>query len=317
MKKEIVKILDKYTKAYGFISTTHYIAKRKQLNMQDRRNDFAFLNDYKSIITLGFPYPRKEAKWKGKGYGLLARFAYGTDYHKVIATILDEIMVELKNIGVTSVGHVDVDKVDEKFTAKLSGVGYYGKNSLIINPIYGNYILLSTILVDVDLHEPNVLDLNCGDCNLCVDACPSNALENGIDKTKCISYISQEKGELNEQEISYFKTMIYGCDICLKVCPKNKDIDLHTIAEFEPDGFENIPLQELLLMSNKGFKAKFGHNTSHWIGASTMRRNALCIIGNQKLVHLVPEIKKSMSVYHDNLWYNKTADIVLKMLERE
>jgi len=317
MKKELTKILEKYTEVYGIISTTHYIENRKVLNMHDRRDDYAFLDDYKSIITLGFPYPKEEAKWKGKGYGLLARFAYGMDYHKVIAKILDEIVVELNSIGIKALGRVDVDLVDEKFTAKLSGVGYYGKNSLIINPIYGNYMLLSTILVDVDIHEPNILDLDCGDCNLCVDACPSNALENGINKTKCISYISQEKGALNELEISYFKTMIYGCDICLKVCPKNKDIDLHNIAEFEPDGFENVPLQELLLMSNKAFKGKFGHNTSHWIGASTMRRNALCIIGNQKLVNLVPEIKKSMSVYHDNLWYNKTADIVLKMLERE
>lgn len=317
MKKAVSQILDKYTEAYGFVSTNHYIEKRNELNLHDRRSDYAFLDGYKSIITLGFPYPTEEAKWRGKGYGLLARFAYGLDYHKVIANILDEIIVELNHIGIKGLGRVDVDKVDEKFTAKLSGVGYYGKNSLMINANYGSYMLLATILIDVDIHEPSISDLDCGDCNLCVDACPSNALENGIDKTKCISYISQEKGALTKTEIGYFKTMIYGCDICLKVCPKNKDIDLHKIPEFEPDGFENIPLQELLLMSNKAFKAKFGHNTSHWIGASTMRRNALCIIGNQRLTNLVPEIKKSMSVYHDNLWYNKTADIVLKMLERE
>jgi epoxyqueuosine reductase len=188
----------------------------------------------------------------------------------------------------------------------------------MINPKYGSYMFLSTILIDKEItHDVSIHDNKCGDCTLCIDACPSGALDNGFNRDKCISHLSQTKMAFDEEQVSYFKKTIYGCDICLKACPKNKDIDFHVIPEFEPNGIENVWLEDLLLMSKKEFKVKFESNTSHWIGASTMRRNALCIIGNQNLVEYIPKIKKSMSVYKDNLWYNKTADIVLKKLERE
>ncbi len=317
MKSEIVNIINKYTDIVGFVSTSTYQEERSKIKMHDHFTDYAFLSDYKTIITLGFPYPKEEVKWQGKGYGIFARFSYSNDYHVVIGKILDKIVQELKFIGINGYGSVDVSKVDEKFAAKLSGIGYFGKNSIIINPQYGNYMFLATILIDNEVDSGNILEMDCGDCRLCIDACPSNALEYGIDKTKCISYLSQTKIPLNETEISYFKTVIYGCDICLKVCPKNKDIDIHKYTEFEPDGIENVKLEEVLLLSNKGFKEKFGYNTSHWIGASTFKRNALCLIANQKLTNLTPKIRKSMDVYHDNLWYNKTAELVLKVLERE
>lgn len=318
MKNVINSIIEKYTDVYGYLSVNQYVNEHMKNSTHGRFDNYAFLSEYKTIITLCFPYPKKEEEYLGKGYGMFARFSYSNDYHKVIIKKLNSIIEELKTLNIQSHGSVDVSKIDEKYAASLSGLGYFGKHSILIHPKYGSYMFLSTILIDKEIqNDPILLDNDCGDCTKCIDACPSNALDDGFHRELCISHLSQTKMEFNEKEISYFKKYIYGCDICLKACPKNKGIDYHIIEEFEPNGIENVLLEDLLLMSKKEFKNRFGNNTSHWIGVSTMRRNALCIIGNQNLVELIPKIKKSKSVYKDNLWYNKTADKVLKKLERE
>ena len=318
MKETISKIIKKHTDTFGFLAIEDYISMHKKNSTHGYFDNYAFLNGYKSIITLAFPYPSKEENYLGKGYGMFARFSYSNDYHKVILNKLNQIIEELQVLGIKGYPSVDVSRIDEKYAASLSGIGYFGKHSILINKDYGSYMFIGTILIDRDINEEMRLIGNaCGDCKKCIDACPSNALDDGFNRALCISHLSQTKMAFNEKQISYFKKTIYGCDICLKACPKNKGIDTHKILEFEPNGIENVKLEDLLFMSKKEFKQKFGDNTSHWIGVSTMRRNAVCIIGNQNLTELIPKIKKSMDVYKDNLWYNKTADIVLKRLERE
>ncbi len=318
MKKELSRIIEKYTSSFAFLSIERYIDNHQKNSTHGYFDNYAFLNEYKTIITLVFPYPQKEEPYKGKGYGMLARFSYSNDYHKVILEKLNKVIEEMKPYNIKAYPSVDVSRIDEKYAASLSGLGYFGKHSILIHPLYGSYMFIGTILIDKEIEEDyHILKNECGDCTKCIEACPSNALDNGFEREMCISHLSQTKMAFNETQISYFKKTIYGCDICLKACPKNKGIDIHNIPEFEPNGIENIELEEMLFMSKKEFKEKFGGNTSHWIGVSTMRRNAVCIIGNQKLDYLIPKIKKSMSVYKDNLWYNKTANIVLKRLERE
>jgi epoxyqueuosine reductase len=313
MKAKINKIISTYTEAFRFLSVNQYQRAHQALF----QGEYAFLMPYKTIIVLGFPYPKEEVKWLGKGYGLLARFSYSNDYHTVIMNMIKEIEKKLQNLGLKVEGRVDVNHINEKFAASLSGLGYYGKNHIIIHPTMGNYVYLATLLIDFEIPSDSPLSLDCGSCTKCIDACPSSALSDGFHQDRCISHLSQTKKTFDLEELSYFKTMIYGCDICLKVCPKNDSIDIHKHPLFEPNGIENVDLKELLNMSNKDFQMKFGQNTSHWIGAATMKRNALALIMNQKCTDLIPDIRKSMDVYKDNLWYNKTAEIVIKELERE
>lgn len=318
MKKQIETIIQNYTKTYGFYPVAEYVKMHKKNATPGFFDNYAFFDGYQTIITLLFPYPRQETTYLGKGYGLLARFSYGIDYHKVILTKLETIIKQLNALGIKGYGSVDVSRLDEKYVAYLSGLGYFGKHSILIHPEYGSYMFIGTILIDKDIHnQSTILENECGDCRKCIDACPSNALDHGFNRELCISHLSQTKMEFDENQVSYFKKTIYGCDICLKACPKNHGIDVHQFPEFEPNGIENVDLEKMLLMTKKEFQDIFGNNTSHWIGVGTMRRNALCLIGNQNLVDFIPKIKKSMSVYKDNLWYNKTADIVLKRLERE
>lgn len=317
MKKDIYSILSKNVEVYSNISVYKYKEERRKLDKNDIFNDYQKLDPYKTILTVAIPYPSEEVKWKGKGYGILSRYSYHLDYHIVLRGILKKIDDELSQLNIKSYSSVDISFVDERYAAYLSGIGYLGKNQFLINKTYGTYMYLATILIDKDLDAEEVDYDSCLDCDLCVQACPSNALDNGFDDQLCISNISQMKKELSENEIKHFKSMIYGCDICQKVCPKNKGVDFHLHKEFEPSGIENINVVELLEMSNREYKKIYGNNASSWRGATIIKRNALCLIANQGLTQHREKIVKSMADFKDVMWYNRTAINVLKLLDRE
>ncbi len=317
MKYEISKILEKHVDSFGYVSVDEYLKVRSSYGKEDSFNRIPNFDKYKTIIVLALSYPSEVVEYKGKGYGMLSRYSYNIDYHLVFKKVFEEIKIELDILNIDSHFSVDVSDIYEKQAASLAGLGYIGKNQLLINKEYGSYLNLATILIDKDISKNIALQDNCRDCTLCIDACPSNALDNGFDRSKCISDISQEKNILNTEKISYFKKVIYGCDICQQVCPKNKGIDFHLHPEYEPVGIENINLIELLDLSNKEFKNIYGQNACSWTGALVLKRNAVCALGNQNIVEAIPEIRKSIKKYKDVLWYNETASLVLNMLESE
>ena len=317
MKEMISNILEKQVDVYGFVKISEYLEKRSSYGKEDSFTRIPDFNKYKTIIVLGLSYPSEEVDYKGKGYGLLSRYSYNTDYHLVFKKVFKEIEKELDSLSIRSHFSVDVSDIFEKQAASLANIGYIGKNQLLINKKYGTHLNLATILVDIDISKNIKVSDDCGECTLCIDACPSNALDEGFNRSLCISDISQEKNILSPTEISYFKSMIYGCDVCQKVCPKNEGIDFHLHPEYEPSGIENVNLIELLNMSNKEFKEVYGNNACNWTGPLVLKRNALCAIGNQKLVEAIPHIKKSIEKYKNVSWYNETANQVLKMLESE
>ncbi|MCF7926152.1 MAG: tRNA epoxyqueuosine(34) reductase QueG [Candidatus Izimaplasma sp.] len=313
MKKKIEQILSNYFEAYNFVSVEHY----KQEKAQNQTIDFDFLNEFKTIITVGIPYPSKETQYKGKGYGILSRYAYNTDYHIVMRNLLNKCETKLGALGFKTKAAVDTSLIDERFASYLAHLGYIGKNQFLIHKKYGSYMYLGTILIDTEISTNKTPYDICDDCTLCIEACPSGALDDGFDEQKCISYLTQAKEPLNETEIGLIKTMIYGCDICQKVCPKNTRVDVHTYEEFEPSGIENIHLETLLKMTNKDYMRIYKNNASSWRGATVIKRNALCLIANQNLTEYIELIQESIIKYHDVLWYNETAKNVLKILNRE
>ena len=317
MKKQISEIIKQYVDEFSFVSVNKYISELQTIKQVDTPLDVSFLDAYKTIITLAIPYPSKPVKWKGKGYGLLSRYSYNTDYHIVYREILKKITDAFDLLGIQSVGTVDISKVDERFASYLSGLGFLGKNQFLINKNYGTFHYLATILIDKDV-QTSILEYDtCGECHLCIDACPSGALDNGFDRDLCLSHLTQAKIPFTTTEIGYLKTMIYGCDICQNVCPKNTGVDIHKYDAFKASGIENVDLGKLLEMSNKEFLKVYGDNASSWKGATIIKRNALCLIANQKLVGLREKIVQSKADFKDVLWYNKTASEVLKILDRE
>ncbi len=317
MKEQLINVLSKHVEVFGFVSTSEYLGNRFLHGKEDSFERIPNFKQYKTIIVLGLSYPSEEVKYQGKGYGVLSRYSYNTDYHLVFKKVFKEIEKELDELKIKSHFSVDVSDIFEKQAASLANIGYIGKNQLLINKKYGTYMNLATILIDVDIAKNIAVQDDCGDCTLCIDACPSGALDDGFSRSKCISDISQEKNVLDEEEISYFKEVIYGCDICQQVCPKNQGIDFHLHPEYEPSGIESIDLTELLDMTNKQYKNKYGNNASSWTGLLVLKRNAVCMIGNQRLVKMKTNVLKSIDKYKDVSWYNETANKVIKILERE
>lgn len=315
MKKQIEMILQKHTEMYGFVSTKEYMSKEN--DRAKKTLDHSFLDGYQTIVTIAIPYPQNEVKYKGKGYGLLSRYSYGIDYHIVVREILNKITLDLKSIGVNAYGSVDISKISERAAAYYSKIGFIGKNQFIINHEFGSYIYLATLLIDHAIFQEDMLQDDCGDCRICIDACPSGALDNGFNQSKCISQITQEKKALSDTEVSYIKTMIYGCDICQKVCPKNKGVVLKQQSKFEPSGIENVDIKWLFEATNKEYSERYGTNASSWKGPLILRRNALCIIKNQKLKEYVPIIKRTLEKYKEVSWYNETANKIIKDFESE
>ena len=181
--------------------------------------------------------------------------------------------------------HCDTSPLADRYMAYLAGLGFYGKNNCFISPKWGSYVVIGTILTTLELEPNTPLTQSCIGCNRCITACLGQCL--GHDEFKfdtCKSYLTQKKGELtSEEEHIIAKTpLVFGCDVCQEVCPHNKDIPTTPIPEFqsvEP----YIDIDELDSLTNKEFKAKYGHRAFSWRGKKILMRNQE-IIESKKLL---------------------------------
>ena len=191
MKDKIISILSRYVDDFRFISTTEYKETRSSLQKEDFYDDYTILDNYRTIIVLALSYPSESIKWQKKGTGLLSRYSYGMDYHIVFKERLKQIEEELQLLGMNTFSSVDTGPIDERWAGYVSGLGFLGKNQYLIHKTYGGYIYLATILIDKEIEkEFRVLD-SCGTCRICIDACPTNALDNGFERSLCISETTQ------------------------------------------------------------------------------------------------------------------------------
>jgi epoxyqueuosine reductase len=183
--------------------------------------------------------------------------------------------------------YVDTGPILERDLARLAGLGWFGRNTLLINPKRGSFLFLGALFVDLEL-EPDApfAEEHCGTCRRCVDACPTQAIEDGgvLDATRCISYLTIEKrGAIPVEWRRSIGSLVYGCDICQDVCPWNvrfasepRDPDLTTGSlEASPD-----PVT-LLRMDADAFQRRFGGTAVTRAGRQGLSRNAAVALGNR------------------------------------
>ena len=236
----------------------------------------------KSAIVCLFPYYVEH-----KDPSNLSRYTWATDYHLVINEYLKKLIEKLQimNTDAQFSIHCDTSPLADRYMAYLAGLGFYGKNNCFISPKWGSYVMIGTILTTLELEPDTPLTQSCMECNRCITACLGQCL--GHDEFKfdtCKSYLTQKKGELTlEEEHIIAKTpLVFGCDVCQEVCPHNKDIPTTPIPEFqsvEP----YIDIDELDSLTNKEFKAKYGHRAFSWRGKKILMRNQE-IIESKKLL---------------------------------
>lgn len=188
----------------------------------------------KSVIVYLFPY------WLGEDFyanSNISKYAVPADYHAVAGEYLYKITEELKKTYPENAFEYFCDNspLNEVKAAVLCGLGVKGKNGLLINRKYGSFCFIGEIVTDALLPFDTPDGGGCLDCGLCVEKCPGGALCDGaVDKSKCLSDITQRKGDLSDTQISMIKDSgcIWGCDICQDVCPMNKNILVTPVKEF-------------------------------------------------------------------------------------
>lgn len=259
----------------------------EEADLDKRLNPNLTLANCKSIIVIGLSY-NTDYKIK-KTYelsGKLSMSSWGLDYHKVLGQKLDLLVDKIKEkASFDYKAFVDTGPLIDRDLAKNSGLGFFGKNCSIINKEYGSFIFLGYILTSLDIKEDKAVEKDCGDCDLCLKACPTGALESAynINPKRCISYLTQTREEISGELRRKMGKSIYGCDICQRVCPKNKGVRVSDHEEFIPliTGGE-MDLEELLTISNKQFKRKFGSMAGSWRGRNILKRNAIIALENMK-----------------------------------
>ena len=219
----------------GYQGSMNYLTK----NFDKRLDPRKLVHGSKSIISLTYNYypPKKLVK---KNNFIISKYAYGKDYHRILKKKLRKLFFFIKeNVGNVE-GRVFVDSapVHERAWAKLSGLGWIGKNSLLINKNMGSYFFIAEIISDLDLEYDSPVSDMCGKCTRCIDACPTDAITKAqvIDAQKCISYLTIENKKKIPKELQ--KNMngyIFGCDICQEVCPWNKFSTPHNEESFLPN----------------------------------------------------------------------------------
>lgn len=247
-------------------------------NHFDKRLDPTKLVDgAKSVISFLLNYfPEEELPLKKYK---ISRYAYGMDYHFVIKDKLRSLINFIsEEIGEVN-GRVFVDSapVMDKVWAKKSGLGWVGKNTNIIHPKSGSYFFIGELICDLELDYDGPVKDYCGTCTRCIDACPTDALEEPykIDGSKCISYLTIElKDEIPEEFKGRMENWVFGCDICQEVCPWNRFSRKHNEKKFEVnEGLKNISDNDIKEITQEVFSDLFKKSAVKRTKLNGLKRN--------------------------------------------
>jgi len=266
-----------------------YLEERKEKGLQNefeeedvekRINPFLYMYEGKSIISIAFPY-LFDLNFKGEVY--FSKYTQGSDYHKVVSVYLQKICDYIESLGGRSKYFVDSNALPERYIAQLSGVGFVGKNNMIITKKYGSFVFLGEIITDLSLESDEPKEQQCGECNNCLKACPTEAISENVNMSKlCLSYITQKK-HIDDNWFSKLGGRIFGCDTCQRGCPFNANIQFSALEEFKPkEHMRNIDIEELMNIDNKVFKEKYSETSCGWRGKNILQRNAIINIFHLK-----------------------------------
>lgn len=219
---------------------------------------------------------------------IISKYAYGKDYHKVLKELTHAFVLYMKEEygSVRAKAFVDWGgPVLEKAWARECGLGWTGKNTLLINPEQGSFHFIAIILTDL-LIEPDAPETDhCGNCSLCVDTCPTGALEHPyeLNPSKCLSYLTIEKKAVLPEELQdKFNNRIYGCDICQDICPYNRLAVPHTITDLlASQTLKSYRKKVWLKLTEKQFESLFKDSAIYRIGYEKLVKNIRIAAGSR------------------------------------
>ena len=261
----------------GFLGTMSWM--RKYYDFQNYQK--TYFSWAKSVLVVADNY-FQALEWPA-GIPQIARYAWGRDYHKVIKQKLTKVSREINSLEPAAVTRIYVDSgpVMQKIFAWQAGLGWIGKNNLLIVPDLGSYCFIGIVFLNLELGFNEPMSSLCGDCQLCLDACPNKALvdERLLDARLCTAYLTIEKdGEFSATEAENLHGWVYGCDTCQSICPYNQKWNRPGDAqycEYYPKFSKS--LTEWLKLTEEEFSEIFGDSPIRRIGFANWRRNLLAL----------------------------------------
>jgi epoxyqueuosine reductase len=260
--------------AEGLFADMRFTMARPEVSCHPER----LLEGARSVVSAALSY-YEPGPGPAAGQGRLPRYTWRDDYGELRRRLADlgERIGGAFRVFVDSNDHVDRE------AAVRSGVAFYGKNTMAITRRFGSWVVLGVLVTEVEIEPTQPLELDCGSCRLCIDACPTGALDDPgvLDATKCLSYWSQAPAAIPDDYRSEMGDMVYGCDICQDVCPWNRGIEKRRPRQREGDASTpTVSLREWLEQDGSALVAEFDRlyvprNDPRWL-----RRNALIAAGN-------------------------------------
>lgn len=256
-----------------------------------------------SIISIALAYPTKiqGSVPQDEKRGMFARASWGKDYHDILRQRLNQLIQFIQVQATDTMVHekwrfkpqVDTGELVDVAVAQRAGLGFIGRNGLLITKEFGSFVYLGEIVTNIRFEPDIPVEFGCGDCQRCISACPTQALlgDGRMNAKRCLSYQTQTKEMMPLEYRKKIRNVIYGCDICQLVCPYNKGKDFHFHVEMEPQIEQVYPkLRPLLSLSNKAFNHQFGHLAGAWRGKKPLQRNALIALANLGHQQALPDI---------------------------
>ena len=233
-----------------------------------------------TIYNTAVPYSTERNDLSRPGRAEIARYAWGDDYHDVIGARLDALLTWMRtqsDAPFEARCYVDTGPVQERVYAQHAGLGWIGKNTCVINPDAGSWMFLSEIICSLPLEvDTPALDL-CGECTLCIDACPTRALvaPGVLDSTRCISYLTiEQRGPIPDEFAAGVGSHVYGCDVCQEVCPWNQVAPHSSDPAWQPrPAWTNADVAALAAMSDDGLREAMRGSAMKRTKVAGLRRN--------------------------------------------
>jgi len=246
------------------------------------------LDGVQGILMLAKAYRSVEPQQAGPGEGRVSRYAWGLDYHGWIRKQLRQLAQFHRRCAPQARvrGVVDTAPLLERDFAQLAGLGWIGKNTLLLNRAWGSWFFLAALLTTEPLEYDEPFQENhCGTCRACLDACPTGALvaPHCLDARKCISYLSIElRGPISRELRPAMGDWLFGCDVCQEVCPWNRRTPVSSEPAFQPAaGMNPVKLSELFLLDDEAFRLRFRETPLWRPGRGGLVRTAAIVLGNR------------------------------------
>ncbi len=253
--------------------TSFSVCEFEEQEVEKRTNPKLLMPEAKSVFVCLFPYYKQDVP-----QGNISHYAMVKDYHQVAKAVLSTIegFICQREPNAQCLMVCDTSPLVDRWLAYKAGLGFFGKNNLLIHPVYGSYFFIGSLLLNIPLTPDIPMKEQCRGCNACINACPGGALSEkfGFDCGQCVSYLTQKKSlSFEEKQIMAEQESVYGCDVCQKVCPHNRNLPDTPIEAFYENMILGLKQSKIESMSNREFKKAHQDYAFSWCSKQTILKN--------------------------------------------